>query len=62
MSDRPCEVWAYARTWRRRLLDWIRYGHAQHGCQRSMSAFATHDGDHQCRCGLRYAQLSTDNG
>lgn len=59
--NRACEVWALGKTRRRRLLDLLTCGHARHTCQRERPAFQEHNGDHECRCGQRYAKQASDN-
>lgn len=63
MSERPCEVQALGRTRRRRVADRIRHGHAHHVCDLNRPGLGRyHDGEHECTCGLRWAQQAADDG
>lgn len=59
--DRTCEVWAVGLTWRLRLLDRLRHGHARHRCDRDRPFMREHVGDHRCACGVTFLRLATDN-
>lgn len=59
--NHPCEVWGIGKSWRLRMTDRFRHGHARHVCERERPAFRAHEGDHECRCGQRYAKTETDD-
>jgi hypothetical protein len=59
---RECEVWMhYNKRWRR-LVDLIFHGHFHHVCVIERQFMREHEAPlHRCKCGKKWAPLSTDN-